>query len=68
VTEMFDELPKGTKVNVLNEDGRVLFAGTVADIRPPFMFWHRVIPDGPIDLPPKYRIVSREVTDGAEDD
>lgn len=46
----------GTAVDVLDEHGRFLFRGTIADSDPPWMFWHRIIPDGYVDLPPKFVI------------
>lgn len=55
---MSRDLPKGARVRVLDENGRVLFIGTVADTESPWVGWHRVVPDGPIDLPPKYRVVA----------
>lgn len=53
------DLPPGTKVAVLGEGGRVLFYGTVATTSSPWMFWHRVTPEGDIDLPPGFRVVRR---------
>lgn len=46
------------RVEVVDGDtGHVLFTGTLADTKAPWMFWSRVIPDpGHIDLPPKYKI------------
>lgn len=46
------------RVIVLDENGRELFRGTMADTAPPWQFWHRVVPDaGYIDLPPKYKVI-----------
>lgn len=44
----------GKKVTV-SRDGHVLFTGTTAP-GVQWSFWHRVIPDGHIDLPPVYEV------------
>lgn len=49
-------IPAGTLVDVLDENGRFLFRGKVADAPSPWMFWHRVVPEGHVDLPPKFII------------
>lgn len=55
----------GQRVIVLDENGRELFRGTMADTSSPWAFWHRVVPDGPhIDLPPKYKVVEERATEG----
>lgn len=41
------------------ETGRALFTGQLLD-GSPWQGWHRVQPDGPVDLPPGYKI--REIT------
>jgi len=53
----------GARVVVCDEDGRPLFRGTLADTEPPWWGWSRVIPDGYIDLPPKYKIGSADGTE-----
>lgn len=53
------DLPPGTEVAVLGEGGRVLFYGTISSLSPPWVFWHRVTPEGDIDLPPLFRVVRR---------
>lgn len=47
-----------TRVEVLDpESGRTLFTGRLADTESPWVFWTRVVPDdGPVDLPPKYKV------------
>jgi len=50
----------GMPVEVLDEEGRVFFAGHVADSSAPWVGWHRVTADGPVDLPPKYTIRVRK--------
>lgn len=53
------EIKPGAGVMVCDEDGRALFAAKIADTPSPWYGWHRVVPDGPIDLPPKYKVVPR---------
>ena len=57
---IIENLPRGTKVTVLDENGYTLFHGTIADTEAPFVFWNRIVPDGYVDLPPKFRVVRRE--------
>jgi hypothetical protein len=59
---MTDDFPSGTPVEVRDDSGRTLFYGKVASTGCPWVFWHRVTPDGDIDLPPRFTVVKREVT------
>lgn len=52
--------PSGKPVEVLDEEGRVMFTGTLASASHTYVGWHSVIADGPIDLPPKYKIRTRK--------
>jgi hypothetical protein len=54
--------PTGDRVVVIDPDtGRELFTGHLASVGPPWLGWHRVIPDQPfIDLPPKWRVEQKK--------
>ena len=52
----------GKLVSVIDSDtGREVFKAHLSDLKPPWMFWTRVIPlSDHIDLPPKYKVVALE--------
>lgn len=53
---MAKKIKPGDRVRVLDENGKPVFTGHLAPTSPPWWGWSRVVPDGHIDLPPKYTL------------